>query len=96
MDDKTIEITSGALNLLRLAARGQAEDGWAPVSEKVWPMLALVPSQLLERERLDGGGRCRITEHGRIMLAYRVVARPPNSRERDAIQHEIDSQGARL
>lgn len=65
-------LSSGVYNLLRLAVKGAAAEGWAPVSKVVWPMLQNVPIELLEREWPDGApkGRCRITSDGKTVLRY--------------------------
>lgn len=62
----------GALHLMGMVAREAADDGWAAVSSLVWPALELIPQQLLERDgNGDNGGRCRLTEEGRIALKWR-------------------------
>lgn len=65
------KLTSGQTHMLRLAMKGAKEDGWAPVSKVVWPLLADIPTDLLEREQAeDGGGRARLTDTGAAVLLY--------------------------
>jgi len=63
-------------HLLRLASQGADEDGWATVSRIVWPLLAKVPEELLEREWLEGAekGRCRLTDRGEAVLIWGMPA----------------------
>lgn len=61
-------------HLLRLAKIGAAEDGWAPVSNVVWPLLAQVPERLMEREWPEGAekGRCRLTKDGEAVVEFGI------------------------
>lgn len=67
-----MSLTSGDRNLLRLASKGAADDGWAPVSRQIWPLVAKLPDELLEKRtgRDDGGGWVRLTDAGNIVLRY--------------------------
>jgi hypothetical protein len=68
---RTSRLDADQLRLLRLARKGALADGWAPVSKLVFPLLANVPVELLEREQsADGSGRCRLTVDGRIVLTW--------------------------
>ena len=59
-------------HLLWLAQRSADDHGWAPVSNVVWPHLASVPADLLEREWPEGAekGRCQLTPAGAAVLKY--------------------------
>lgn len=46
------------------------ETGWAPVSEVLWRFTELLPERLLEREKFETGGRCRLTHDGEILAEY--------------------------
>ena len=65
-------LDTGTRHLLRLTLKGaeDSEDGWAPVSEAVWPLVAELPSELIESERLEDGGRARLTADGRTVLEW--------------------------
>lgn len=60
------------LHFLNLARNKVEEDGWSPVSAHVWPLLKDVPQELLERspDVATGGGRCRLTHDGEIILKF--------------------------
>lgn len=60
----------GQTHLLRLADKGADAEGWAKVSEALWPLLAGVPDELLERSDDGTAKRVRLTEAGRIVLEY--------------------------
>lgn len=59
-------------HLLRLVRKGMTEhDGWAPVSAVVWPLVAALPDDLVEREPGDeGAGRVRLTPEGDTVMAW--------------------------
>lgn len=66
------------MDLLKLIGRSPiGEDGWREVSEpccglftrKDFPSSA-TPAELFEFEKLESGGRVRLTERGDILLAY--------------------------
>jgi hypothetical protein len=59
-------------HLLRLAKNGAGEDGWTPVSNLIWPLLAQVPDRLLDREWPEGAekGRCRLTADGEAIVEF--------------------------
>lgn len=58
------------LNLLRLANKEAGVDGWAKVSEIVWPLIADIPDDLLEKEKATDGGRVRLTDRGKAIAMY--------------------------
>lgn len=65
-----MKLSSGQLNLMRLAVKGASPDGWAKVSKVVWPMVAKLPADLIELRPSDDGGHVRLTEHGHVVLKY--------------------------
>lgn len=68
----TTQLGPSERHLLRLAEKGAGEDGWAPVSNLIWPLLAKVPEELMEREWPEGAekGRCRLTDRGEAVLVW--------------------------
>jgi hypothetical protein len=60
----------GAMHILNLAKKEAKEDGWARVSDVVWPLLEKVPAELLDREPDANGGRCRLTHDGQVVLKW--------------------------
>lgn len=64
------KLDMGDRHLLELAVQGEDAEGWAKVSERVWPAVANLPSELIEKEKLETGGRVRLTEAGRTVLAW--------------------------
>jgi hypothetical protein len=67
------DLTSAAKHLLRLIRQGASgEGGWAPVSRVVWPLVEVLPSDLVEREAPgeDGRGRARLTMRGDAVVDY--------------------------
>lgn len=61
----------GQKHFLRLVEDGMAKhDGWAPISEKVWPLMSKLPEDLVERESLPVGGRARLTVRGQAVRDY--------------------------
>jgi hypothetical protein len=65
-----MKLCSSALRLMRLALRDADADGWAKVSKLVYPLLSAVPDDLMERREDGDGGYVRLTERGKIALAY--------------------------
>ncbi len=71
-----MKLDAGQQHFLRLARMGMASgaDGWAKVSKVVWPLMATMPEDLLEREPFeDGSGRCRLTDRGEAVLDYSSI-----------------------
>lgn len=58
------------MHFMRLCEKGRKEDGWTDVSEVVWPLISEVPNDLMDREKLETGGRCKLTEEGEILLRW--------------------------
>lgn len=68
---ETKKLDHGQKHLMRLCAQGKKEDGWAPVSKVVWPLLADIPTELVEREQFaDGAGRAKLTTAGETVLFW--------------------------
>lgn len=56
-------------HIMRLIDRDADEAGWAKVSESLYPTLSKnMPPELIEFEKLNKGGRARLTEQGRDVL----------------------------
>lgn len=66
----TKKLNDGSLHLLRLTARGAGLDGWAPVSKVVWPLIAQLPDDLVEKRPSDDGGHARLTDRGDAIVVY--------------------------
>lgn len=66
-------LDSGQKHLLRLLVKCRKDDGWAPVSSAVAPLVQAMPCELVEFETtadLDpGGGRARLTGEGENLMA---------------------------
>lgn len=57
-------------HLLRLIQRDAGPDGWATVSAAVWPLLAILPDDLVELEPGAPGGRVRLTADGAAVVRH--------------------------
>lgn len=64
------KLDDGQKNLLRLVVKGADKEGWAPVSKPVFPMVAKLPSELVELEAVgdEGRGRVRLTREGATLM----------------------------
>ena len=64
------KLDSGEKHFLRLIAQDQSrQDGWAPVSRVLYPLVAAMPGELVELHRNDNGtGRVRLTAHGESIV----------------------------
>lgn len=57
------------IHILKLIARDRDKEGWASVSEKLFCMLSeTIPSELATFERLDSGGRAKLTDEGQNVI----------------------------
>jgi len=66
-----MSVDANTKRILQLVAQDADEAQWAQVSEVVWPLVEKLPSELIERQRDEpNGGRCRLTEAGKIVLRY--------------------------
>jgi hypothetical protein len=63
-------LDSGSKHILRLAVKDADAEGWATVSKVVWPLLAKIPDELLEKRPSDDGGHVRLTDTGDAVLRY--------------------------
>jgi DNA-binding PadR family transcriptional regulator len=66
---KHATLTHGQAHIINLLARDRDEHGWAKVSEQLYPVLSSsTPSELVTFEKLEVGGRARLTENGEKIL----------------------------
>ncbi len=67
MPDK---LNPGQKHFLNLISRNANEEGWAPVSAPVYPLVAKMPGELVELERVgdEGRGRVRLKPAGQEIL----------------------------
>jgi hypothetical protein len=56
--------------LMKLCSRDADTDGWTPVSDQVWPLLDMVPDELMEKHAEASGGKVRLTDKGVTVLFY--------------------------
>lgn len=68
--DMSRKLNGGELNLIRLAIKGAQEDGWAPVSAPVYPLVHKLPAELVELQPVgnEGRGRIRLTRAGENLI----------------------------
>ncbi len=63
--------TTQIKNTLALIQRSPDRgDGWRSVSGACWPLLDGIPSDLVETEPSNDGGRVRMTDSGMAVLLY--------------------------
>jgi hypothetical protein len=56
-------------HILKLIARDSDEEGWATVSETLYPHLSQnIPEELAEFQKLEAGGRARLTTEGQNVV----------------------------
>lgn len=55
-------------HFMRLARQDADPEGWAKVSEAIWPFVAKVPDDLMEKDA--AGLRVRLTGTGEAVLLY--------------------------
>lgn len=65
-----MKIDHGDIRLLRLALKGAQSDGWAKVSKAVWPAIARLPDDLIEKRPTEEGGHVRLTDRGDAIVTY--------------------------
>lgn len=66
-----VKLGIGTIHLLRLAVKGADADGWAKVSQIVWPLCENLPDDLVEkRPAALGGGHIRLTRDGEVILRH--------------------------
>lgn len=63
-------IDNGQLHLLKLASQEQDAEGWAKVSEILWPIVSKLPDDLVEKRAGEDGGHIRLTEGGQAIVRY--------------------------
>lgn len=57
-------------HLMRLILRDRGEDGWAKVSQLVWPLVSSIPDALVEKKPTEDGGFVKLTHDGETVLAW--------------------------
>lgn len=56
-------------HIMKLIDRDKDAEGWTKVSEQLYPVLSEnMPSELATFEKLDEGGRARLTEEGQSVI----------------------------
>lgn len=57
-------------HVMKLIARDCNDDGWASISESLYPSISgALPPELVELEKLEHGGRARLTDEGNNILS---------------------------
>ncbi len=63
------KLDSGAKHILRLIARDKQSDGWATISQQLYPCLSKsIPHELVTFEKLESGGRAKLTSTGESIV----------------------------
>lgn len=64
------KLNDGEKHFLRLIVKGQRDDGWAPVSKPVYPLIKAMPPELIEHrpDGDEGRGLARLTPEGQSIL----------------------------
>ena len=57
-------------HLLRLIHRSEKRDGWASVSQPIWPFIAKLPSDLVELQEVGFSGIVKLTREGETVLKW--------------------------
>jgi hypothetical protein len=72
MTNKPKKLDAGQKHMLGLIVQGANDQGWAPVSAPVYPLIEKsLPRELVELEAVgnEGRGRARLTAEGRNVMA---------------------------
>ena len=65
------KLSDNAKHLLRLLVYDTDNSGWAKVSKEVWPLLKIIPSELIEKEQNnDGTGRAKLSDKGKTFYIW--------------------------
>ncbi len=66
----TAKLDAGQKHMLTLIVKGADQEGWAPVSQAVFPLLQKIPAELIQTEAIgtDWRGRVRLTEKGQHLI----------------------------
>ncbi len=65
-----MKLDSGNKHLLRLILKGKNKEGWAKVSDILWPIVSKLPTQLVEFNA-DGNQKfVRLTHDGEVVLEW--------------------------
>lgn len=63
-------LNNGQKHLLRLIRKDSDKEGWTPVSNFVWPAVEGLPSELVEIEKTETGGRARLLPAGEVVINW--------------------------
>lgn len=63
-------LNDGDKHLLKLIANAPQIEGWSKVSKTVWPVIAKLPNELVEKRPSNDGGHVRLTDTGHTILMY--------------------------
>lgn len=68
MKNRTLD--AGQKHILQLIERDKKPDGWSTVSAQLYPTLSSnIPAELATFEKLETGGRVKLTESGKAVLS---------------------------
>lgn len=57
------------IHIIKLTARDADKEGWAGVSEQLYPILtSVMPAELVTFEKTAEGGRMKLTKEGQAVL----------------------------
>jgi len=66
---KTEKLDAAQKHILKLIAKDEGSDGWTPISEMLFPHISKnTPGELAVFEKLNEGGRCKLTDQGREIV----------------------------
>ena len=57
-------------HLMTLIRKDANDDGWACVSDQLWPFLEALPVELVDRKETEMGGMVRLTDKGNTVLDW--------------------------
>jgi hypothetical protein len=64
-----MKLTSAHKHILKLIARDKSDSGWTSVSELLFPQISKnMPTELCQFEKLEVGGRVKLTEEGKNVV----------------------------
>lgn len=64
------KLDSNSKHLLMLIMKCRKLDGWATVSDVVWPLMETLPCELVEMRNDANGKFVRLTDTGETVLAW--------------------------
>jgi hypothetical protein len=65
-----MKLDAGQLHLMRLTQKDAQPDGWAKVSQAIWPFATKLPDDLVEKRPSGDAGHIRLTEGGKAIVRY--------------------------